>query len=209
MLLTVNKQKDYHKSLFIHALYLCQHFCRSLVAVSSWSTPACCCSLCCSLWGWMESSSGATGRCSHRYGCGSCWSSSGRLWALECGRTTPSTGRLSRTWRLIQPSEWDKCELWNLIVGIIFVAYPQQGRRGDVCGVQSHADRSGPPRAVADVRGAGVWPRGERKLLLAARLHASLLCIARLCSSLRLGVQTRPLPWGEESDVCEETLRPE
>lgn len=84
-----------------------------------------------------------------------------------------------------------------------------QGRRGDVCGVQSHADRSGSPRAVADVRGVGVRPRGEGKLLLASRLHASLLRVARLCSSLCVGVQTRPLPRGETSDVCEETLGPE
>lgn len=63
-----------------------------------------------------------------------------------------------------------------------------------MCGVQSHADRSGAPRPVADVRGVSVRPCGKRKLLLASRLHASLLRVARLRSSLRLGVQTRPLP---------------
>lgn len=67
-----------------------------------------------------------------------------------------------------------------------------------MCGVQGHADSGGPPRPVADVRGVGVRPRGERELLLAARVHASLLRVTRLCSSLRLGVQTRPLPRGTE-----------
>lgn len=84
-----------------------------------------------------------------------------------------------------------------------------QGRRGDVCGVQSHADRSGAPRAAADVRGVGVRPRGERTLLLASRLHASLLRVARLCRGLRLGVQTRPLPRGKEADAYENMPRPE
>lgn len=80
----------------------------------------------------------------------------------------------------------------------LFSCIVRQGRGGDMCGVQSHADRSGAPRPVADVRGVGVRPRGERKLLLAARLHAALLRVARLCSSLRLGLQTRPLPRGTE-----------
>lgn len=57
-----------------------------------------------------------------------------------------------------------------------------------MCGVQSHADRRGTPRPVADVRGVGVRPRGERELLLASRLHAPLLRVARFCGSLRLGV---------------------
>lgn len=31
-----------------------------------------------------------------------------------------------------------------------------QGRGGDLCGVQSHADRGGAPRAAAHVRGVGL-----------------------------------------------------
>jgi len=67
-----------------------------------------------------------------------------------------------------------------------------------VCGVQSHADRRGAPRPAADVRGAGVRPRGERELLLAPRLHAALLRVARLRGGVRLGLQARPLPRGED-----------
>lgn len=49
-------------------------------------------------------------------------------------------------------------------------------------------------------------PRGEGKLLLATRLHAALLRVARLCGGMRLGVQTRPLPRGMRPDVYEVTV---
>lgn len=61
-------------------------------------------------------------------------------------------------------------------------------------GVQGHADSGGAARPAADVRGVGVRPRGEGQILLAPRLHAALLRVARFRSSLRLGLQTRSLP---------------
>lgn len=57
-----------------------------------------------------------------------------------------------------------------------------------MCGVQGHADSGGAPRPAVDVRGAGVRSGSERKLLLASRLHATLLCVTRFRSSVRLGV---------------------
>lgn len=92
-----------HSQGSINILYIgfnCQTF-LSPVAVSSWFTPVCCSSLCCCPWGWMESSSGATGLFSPQYGCGSCWSLLGPLWAPESGLTTPSTGRPSYTWTFV------------------------------------------------------------------------------------------------------------
>ncbi len=62
-------------------------------AVSSWSTPVCCSSLCCCHWGWMASSSGATGQCLRPSGSGNSWSSLGLPWAPGFGRTTHSTGQ--------------------------------------------------------------------------------------------------------------------
>lgn len=57
-----------------------------------------------------------------------------------------------------------------------------------MCGVQGHADSGGAPRPAVDVRGAGVRSGSKRKLLLASRLHATLLCVTRFRSSVRLGV---------------------
>ena len=65
-----------------------------------------------------------------------------------------------------------------------------------MCGVQGHADCCGSARAAAHVRGAGVRPRGQRGLFLAARLHAPVLRLSRVRGRLRLGLQTRPLAGG-------------
>lgn len=79
------------------------------------------------------------------------------------------------------------------------ILLPQDGR-GDLCGVQSHADCCGTPCAAVDVRGVGVRPCGTGKLLLASRVYAALLRLASLCSSLCLGLQTRPLPRGKNGN---------
>lgn len=81
-----------------------------------------------------------------------------------------------------------------------FHILPPQDGRGDMCGVQSHADRCGTPCLVIDVRGVGMRPRDTGKLLLAPCVHATLLRLTSLCSSLCLGLQTRPLPRGKNKN---------
>ena len=71
-------------------------------------------------------------------------------------------------------------------------ALPHGGR--GLCGVQGHADRRGHPPAAAHVRGPGLRSGGAGDPLLAAGLHAALLCVPRVRGRLRLGIPTRPVP---------------
>lgn len=55
--------------------------------------PACCSSLCCSLYVWMTKFSGVTGLCLLQYGCGSWWWLWVPRWEQECGPETHSIGK--------------------------------------------------------------------------------------------------------------------
>ena len=76
-----------------------------------------------------------------------------------------------------------------------------QGWGWNLCGVQGHADCCWDPPAPTHLWGAGVWPRGEGHSLLAAGLHAPLLCLTCLCCSLCVGLPAWSLSRGQSGII--------
>lgn len=75
---------------------------------------------------------------------------------------------------------------------------PHGGGRG-LCGVQGHADCRRHPPAAAHVRGPGLRSGGAGDPLLAAGLHATLLCVPGVRGRLAFGASDTTGPWSWRS----------